>query len=89
MALLAVEFGWIVTEEGRQPWVIYNYLRTSQAVTPAPFLNLTFLIFTIVYILMAVMLIILLLRQARTPMPEMEWAKVSGMGQRSSEEPAV
>ena len=89
MALLAVEFGWIVTEEGRQPWVIYNYLRTSQAVTPAPFLNLTFLIFTIVYILIAVMLIILLLRQAHTPMPEMEWAKVTGMSQPSAEEPAV
>jgi cytochrome d ubiquinol oxidase subunit I len=89
MALLAVEFGWIVTEEGRQPWVIYNYLRTSQAVTPAPFLNLTFLVFTIVYILIAVMLIILLLRQAHTPMPEMEWAKVTGLSQPSAEEPAV
>src|SRR6266700_5106992 len=28
MGLLAVIFGWMVTEIGRQPWVIYNYLRT-------------------------------------------------------------
>lgn len=77
MALIAVECGWIVTEEGRQPWVIYNYLRTSQAVTPAPFLNLTFLIFTLIYIVLAVTLIVLLARHARTPLPEMEWDKVS------------
>jgi hypothetical protein len=42
-----------------------------------------------VYILIAVMLIILLLRQAHTPMPEMEWAKVTGLSQPSAEEPAV
>jgi cytochrome d ubiquinol oxidase subunit I len=35
MAFLAVECGWIVTEVGRQPWVIYTYLLTSRAVTPA------------------------------------------------------
>src|SRR5206468_2594544 len=39
MAFIAVECGWVVTEEGRQPWVIYNYLRTSAAVTTAPYLN--------------------------------------------------
>jgi cytochrome d ubiquinol oxidase subunit I len=77
MALLSVEFGWIVTEAGRQPWTIYHYLRTSDAVTTAPFLNITFLIFTIIYILISVMLITLLLRQARTPLPEMEWAAVT------------
>jgi cytochrome d ubiquinol oxidase subunit I len=76
MAFLAVEFGWIVTEEGRQPWVIYNYLLTSSAVTTAPYLGLTFGIFTVIYILMAIMLIILLRRLARTPMPRMQWAEV-------------
>ena len=79
MAFLAVEFGWVVTEEGRQPWVIYNYLLTSQAVTPAPYLNITFSVFTLIYLLMSIMLIVLLLRQARTPMPKMEWAAVTAM----------
>ena len=79
MAFLAVEFGWVVTEEGRQPWVIYNYLRTSDAVTPAPYLNITFTIFTIIYILMSIILIVLLLRLARTPMPKMEWAAVTAV----------
>jgi cytochrome bd ubiquinol oxidase subunit I len=77
MSLLAVEFGWIVTEEGRQPWVIYNYLRTSDAVTTAPFLNLTFVVFTLTYLVLAVMLIGLLVRQAKTPLPRMEWDDVN------------
>jgi cytochrome d ubiquinol oxidase subunit I len=77
MGLIAVECGWIVTEVGRQPWVIYNYLRTADAVTPAPFLNLTFLVFSLIYLVLAVTLIVLLARQARVPLPEMEWDKVT------------
>jgi cytochrome d ubiquinol oxidase subunit I len=32
-AVLAMECGWIVTEIGRQPWVVYGYLKTADAVT--------------------------------------------------------
>jgi cytochrome d ubiquinol oxidase subunit I len=32
-ALVAMECGWIVTEVGRQPWVVYNLMTTSQAAT--------------------------------------------------------
>lgn len=79
MGILATELGWVVTEEGRQPWVIYNFLRTSQAVTTAPYLNLTFTIFTIIYVLISIMLIVLLIRQARTPMPKLEWEEVMAL----------
>jgi len=33
LAYIAVEAGWIVTEVGRQPWIVYNVARTSDAVT--------------------------------------------------------
>src|SRR5262249_11979726 len=33
--IVAIECGWIVTEVGRQPWIVNGYMRTSQAVTPA------------------------------------------------------
>src|SRR6266567_5979837 len=79
MAFIAVECGWVVTEEGRQPWVIYNFLRTSDAVTTAPYLNFTFGVFTITYILMSIILIVLLLRLARQPLPKMEWATVTAV----------
>src|SRR6266705_4227242 len=79
MAFIAVECGWVVTEEGRQPWVIYNFLRTSDAVTTAPYLNFTFGVFTITHILMSIILIVLLLRLARQPLPKMEWATVTAV----------
>jgi len=34
-AILALWFGWIVTEVGRQPWIVQGYMRTSEAVTQA------------------------------------------------------
>jgi cytochrome d ubiquinol oxidase subunit I len=34
-AVVALESGWIVTEVGRQPWIVYKVMRTSEAVTPA------------------------------------------------------
>jgi cytochrome d ubiquinol oxidase subunit I len=32
---IAVTAGWITTEAGRQPWVVYGYMRTADAVTPS------------------------------------------------------
>jgi cytochrome d ubiquinol oxidase subunit I len=34
-AIVALECGWIVTEVGRQPWIVYEVLRTEDAVTQA------------------------------------------------------
>ncbi|MGE5281674.1 MAG: cytochrome ubiquinol oxidase subunit I [Chloroflexota bacterium] len=34
-AILALWLGWIVTEVGRQPWIVQGYMRTSEAVTEA------------------------------------------------------
>jgi cytochrome d ubiquinol oxidase subunit I len=62
LAGMAMEAGWMVTEEGRQPWIVYGYWRTASAVTPAPGLDITFLAFTAVYILLSIALVWLLLR---------------------------
>jgi cytochrome d ubiquinol oxidase subunit I len=32
-AYLAIESGWIITEVGRQPWIVWQILRTEDAVT--------------------------------------------------------
>jgi cytochrome bd ubiquinol oxidase subunit I len=72
LSFLAIELGWMVTELGRQPWVIYGYLRTKDAVTTAPGLNISFLLFTLIYVLLAVALIRLLLGVARSPLPKVE-----------------
>ena len=41
-AFLANELGWLVSEFGRQPWVVYGVFRTSSAITTAPGLGATF-----------------------------------------------
>ena len=45
----AIEAGWTVTEVGRQPWVVYQLMRTSEAVTPMPSLWVPLTTFTLVY----------------------------------------
>ncbi|MFL5627221.1 MAG: cytochrome ubiquinol oxidase subunit I [Ktedonobacteraceae bacterium] len=82
LGFVAVELGWMVTEWGRQPWVIYGYLRTNNAVTTAPFLNISFLIFSIIYVALSITMVALLLRQARQPLPKMEWEAVASNPQR-------
>jgi cytochrome d ubiquinol oxidase subunit I len=72
LSFLAIELGWMVTEFGRQPWVIYGFLRTKDAVTTAPGLNISFLVFTLIYVLLSVALIRLLLGVARSPLPKVE-----------------
>jgi len=46
---IATEAGWMVTELGRQPWVIYGILKTADAVTPMPGLIVPFLTITLLY----------------------------------------
>ncbi|HET8912254.1 MAG TPA: cytochrome ubiquinol oxidase subunit I [Ktedonobacteraceae bacterium] len=69
LAFLALELGWIVTEEGRQPWTIYGLLQTKDAVNPSQWMNVSFLIFSCIYLLLGGTLVFLLLRLARQPKP--------------------
>jgi cytochrome d ubiquinol oxidase subunit I len=36
IGFLAIELGWITTEVGRQPWIVYNLIRTSEGISPIP-----------------------------------------------------
>lgn len=63
---IAIEAGWVVTEMGRQPWIIYGVMRTSEAVTPMPMLVFPFLTFSLIYLLLAVVVIWLLIHQVRS-----------------------
>ena len=66
LGFVATEAGWVVTEVGRQPWVIYGVLRTSQAVTPMPGLIVPLILFSAVYVLLAATVLWLLFWQIRS-----------------------
>jgi cytochrome d ubiquinol oxidase subunit I len=53
LSVLCVECGWIVTEVGRQPWIVYGIMRTSDAVTNAGFVRVFGVVVVIVYVLIA------------------------------------
>lgn len=50
LGILSVEAGWIVTELGRQPWIIYRVMKTSEAVTPVGGIALPFAAFFLLYL---------------------------------------
>jgi len=63
LGFLGIETGWAVTELGRQPWIIYGVMRTREAVTPMPGLVAPFVVFTAVYLFLAMAVMFLLRRQ--------------------------
>lgn len=62
LGFLAVEAGWVVTEVGRQPWIIYGVLKTRDAVTPMPGIVYTLFGSLLVYALLTVMVGLILSR---------------------------
>lgn len=49
LGFVALEAGWIVTEAGRQPWIVQGLLRTRDGVTAASGVPSTFALFTALY----------------------------------------
>jgi cytochrome d ubiquinol oxidase subunit I len=63
LGFLAIETGWVVTELGRQPWIIYGVMRTKEAVTPMSKIAIPFLLFTLLYVFLSIVVFYLLRRQ--------------------------
>jgi cytochrome d ubiquinol oxidase subunit I len=67
-ALVALICGWITTEVGRQPWVVYRVMRTSEAVTGAGGIPVGYATLALVYVLLLVATVWVLRRLARAPL---------------------
>jgi cytochrome d ubiquinol oxidase subunit I len=63
--IIALECGWIVTEVGRQPWIVYNVMRTEDAVTGASGVWVTFSLVLALYAVLGAALIITLRAMSR------------------------
>ncbi len=64
---IAIEAGWILAEVGRQPWIVYGIMRTSEAVSPitANQVGFSFVLLTLIYLLLGAIDIFLLYKYAR------------------------
>src|SRR5947209_6338143 len=60
---VAIETGWITTEVGRQPWIVYNLMRVDDAVTTAPgsFVWAMLAVLLVVYAVIAIIFVTVLL----------------------------
>jgi cytochrome bd ubiquinol oxidase subunit I len=80
LPFLAIQLGWATAEIGRQPWIVYGLMRTSDAtstVVSAPDIAFSILLFTAIYILLAGLWLFLMHREIvqgpeEVPVPEVE-----------------
>ena len=70
LAVIALIAGWVTTEVGRQPWVVYHVMRTSRAVTGAGGIPVGYAALAAVYLALAIAVGWVLVRLARAPLEE-------------------
>jgi cytochrome d ubiquinol oxidase subunit I len=70
LSLVALIAGWVTTEVGRQPWIVYGVMRTEDAVTGASGIPVGYATLTLVYAGLAFAVAWLLRRLARVPLEE-------------------
>jgi cytochrome d ubiquinol oxidase subunit I len=64
-AILALWSGWIVTEVGRQPWIVYHYMKVSEAVTDANGIWGVFIFTLLLYAALGTIAVLVLRRMSR------------------------
>jgi cytochrome d ubiquinol oxidase subunit I len=64
-AIVALECGWIVTEVGRQPWIVYEVMRTEDAVTQADGVWVSLGVVLLVYTALGIATVIVLRAMSR------------------------
>lgn len=83
-AVVAMEGGWVTTEVGRQPWIVYGLMRTEETVSPAGGLAWGLAAVTVVYSMLTFFTVVVLRRLARgrdTLAPQEEGAtRAAGRG---------
>ncbi|WP_162231207.1 cytochrome ubiquinol oxidase subunit I, partial [Sunxiuqinia dokdonensis] len=65
LGFIAIQAGWVVTEVGRQPWIIYGIMKTKDALTPMPGIQYTFYTISAVYLLLSFIVAWLMSRQIK------------------------
>lgn len=76
---ITIMAGWMLAEVGRQPWIVYNIMRTKDAVSPVPASSvaISLLSFIVIYSLLGILDIYLLIKYARKGPKPAEEAEVT------------
>jgi cytochrome d ubiquinol oxidase subunit I len=74
LPILSNASGWIFTEVGRQPWIVFGLMQTAKGVSPVSAADVAFTlaVFVAVYTALAVIAVVLIVRAARHPFDEID-----------------
>jgi len=64
-AILALGAGWVVSEVGRQPWIVYNLMKVEDAATGNTGVWVTFIAVILLYVGLGVTTILILRNMSR------------------------
>ncbi|GAA0361164.1 cytochrome ubiquinol oxidase subunit I [Bacillus horti] len=71
-AMLAIEFGWLFAEQGRQPWILVGYMTTAEGATTSAHVDIMLYLFLALYTVLAVTCIVILRKMFRNHTAEEE-----------------
>ncbi|WP_226578308.1 cytochrome ubiquinol oxidase subunit I [Halobacillus litoralis] len=54
LTMLAIEFGWIYAEVGRQPWILRGFMTVAEGATTSPYVFEMFVLFAVVYLVLGI-----------------------------------
>jgi cytochrome d ubiquinol oxidase subunit I len=74
LSVIALIAGWITTEVGRQPWIVYEFMRTSEAVTGAGGIPVAYGTLVTVYLALGIAVAWVLRRLGRSPIADADLA---------------
>ncbi|WP_166244658.1 cytochrome ubiquinol oxidase subunit I [Paenibacillus turpanensis] len=74
IAMLSIELGWIFSEVGRQPWILFGYMKTAEGATTSGQVDTMLVVFTLLYIVLAFTCMKVLQGLFRKNTPEQELA---------------
>ncbi|QAS51185.1 cytochrome ubiquinol oxidase subunit I [Halobacillus litoralis] len=72
LSMLAVEFGWVFAEVGRQPWILRGFMTVAEGATTSPYVFEMFVLFAALYVVLAIGCIIALRKIFKNKPAELE-----------------
>ncbi|MDZ5712905.1 cytochrome ubiquinol oxidase subunit I [Jeotgalibacillus haloalkalitolerans] len=75
LAMMAIEFGWIYAEVGRQPWILRGIMTVDEAATTSSSVGIAFGLFLALYAVLGFFCVKVLLRMFKNRPPEAELEK--------------